>query len=117
MQPERQFSVALTCIGAALVAPELSAVYLHQAPPGAGLMVGALLGAIGAFFGSLLAIDHSARSARIFYLALWILIALTFSGVTLFGAWHAASLEGRVLFGLAGVLPLAGPGLALTRRE
>jgi hypothetical protein len=117
MQPERQISVALTSIGAALAAPEFSAIYLHHAAPGAGLMVGALLGAIGTVFGSLLATDHPARSARVFFLAAWTLIALAFSGAALVGAWHASSQGGRALLGLAGVLPLAGPALVLTRRE
>jgi uncharacterized membrane protein YfcA len=117
MQPERQISIALTIIGAALAAPEFSAIYLHHVPPRAGLMVGALLGAIGAFFGSILASDHPARSFRVFFLVVWTLIALAFSGAALFGAWYAATWGGRALFGLAGVLPLAGPALVLTRRE
>jgi hypothetical protein len=117
MQPERQISVALTIIGATLAAPEFSAIYLHHVPPRASLVVGALFGAIGAFFGSILAADHPAGSLRVLRLVVWTLIALAFSGAALFGAWNAATWGGRALFGLAGVMPLAGPALVLTRRE
>lgn len=94
MQPERQISVALTIIGATLAAPEFSAIYLHHVPPRASLVVGALFGAIGAFFGSILAADHPAGSLRVLRLVVWTLIALAFSGAALFGAWNAATWGG-----------------------
>lgn len=118
MQPERQISVALVGIGAALVIPEYLALSRHQSlTPGASLAVGAVLGAIGVFGGSLVAVGHPARSARILGLALWILIGLAFSGAAIIGAVHSAGWVGRFVFGLAGLLPLAGPVVVMALRD
>src|SRR2546425_5302573 len=118
MQPERQISIAFTGIGAALVIPEYVALSHHQhATPGTGLVIGAVLGALGVFGGSLMASGHSARSARALGIALWILVGLAFSGAVLLGAVHSASWGSRVVFGLAGLLPLVGPSVVLARRD
>ncbi len=115
MQPERQISIALTGIGAALAVPEYVAISHHHAAPGASLAVGTLLGALGVFLGSCVAAGYSERPARVFRLLIWALAALAFSGAALLGAGHAASWGGRALFGVAGVLPLTGPVLVMTR--
>jgi hypothetical protein len=115
MQPERPVSIALTTIGAAFAVPDYISVSHHHATPGTGLIVGGLVGAFGVLLGSLLTTWHPARLGRALGLAFWTLIALAFSGATLFGAWHTATWAGRALFGLTSALPLAGPTLVLTR--
>ncbi len=118
MQPERQISVAFTVVAAALVIPEYIAVSHHQhATPGAVLVVGAVLGALGVFGGSLIVAGYSERAARAFGFGVCILIGLAFSGAVLFAAVHSPSWGRRVVFGLAGLLPLVGPILVLTRRH
>ncbi len=118
MQPERQISIAFTGIAAVLVIPEYIALSHHQhATPGAGLVVGAVLGALGVFGGSLIVAGHSKRAARALGFGLCILIGLAFSGAALFGAVHSPSWGRRVVFGLAGLLPLVGPILVLTRHD
>ena|SRR3989475_236692 len=118
MQPERQIAIAFTGVAAALVIPEYLALSHHQpAAPGVGLVVGAVLGALGVFGGSLMAAGHPARSARALGFGLWIVVGLAFSGAVLTGAVHSASWGRRVVFGLAGLLPLVGPIVLLARRD
>lgn len=117
MQPERQVSLALIGIGAALAVPESVAIVRHHAPPGASLAVGTVLGALGVCLRCLLAAGHLARTARLLGLAFWTLAAFLFSAAALTGAWHAATWPGRLLFGLAALKPLAGPILVFLRRE
>jgi hypothetical protein len=116
MQPERPVSIALTTLGAVFVIPGCFSIFHHHATPGAGLFFGALLGAFGTLLGSLLSTWHPARLGRALGMVFWTLIALAFSGATLFGAWHSATWAGRALFGVSSVLPLAGPILVLIRR-
>jgi len=118
MQPERQISVALLAIAAAVVIPVYLTLSRHpDAVPGTSLAVGAVLGAIGILLGSLVAAGHSAASARAVGLGFWTLMALALSGATWLGAAHSLTWVGRMAFGIAGFLPLAGPILALIRRQ
>ncbi|HYK82471.1 MAG TPA: hypothetical protein VEU55_04950 [Gemmatimonadales bacterium] len=118
MQPERQISVALTGIGAALVIPEYLALSRHQnVAPGAGLFVGAVVGALGVFGGSLVASGHPARSARVLGMAIWVVIGLAFSGAVFVAAVHSAFWGRRLVFGVVGLLPLVGPILVAARRD
>jgi MFS family permease len=118
VQPERQISVALVGIGAALVIPELAALSRSpDATPGANLVVGGVLGALGVFLGTLLASDHAERSARVLGLAIWTLAGIAFSGPVLLGALGEPGWGGRTIFGLAAILPLLGPVVVLARRD
>ncbi len=118
MQPERQVSVAFIGIGAALVIPEYVALSRHPGvTPGASLAVGTVLGALGVLLGSLVISSHPARSARVLGLGFWILVALAFSAAAFAGALHCAGWGRRIVFGLAGVLPLVGPILVLARGD
>jgi hypothetical protein len=118
MQPERQISVALTAVSAALVLPAFLALAHHpNAAPGASLAIGAAIGALGVLFGSLVGMDHSVAVVRAISLGFWSVIALALSGATWFGAAHSASWGGRIVFGITGFLPLAGPILVLRRRH
>lgn len=116
MQPERQVAVALTGIGAACVIPQYAGM-MRQPPaaPGGLLIAGALLGAIGTLFGSLLAIDHPARAARALGLAFWTLIGLGFAAAAGLALARSTTLGMRILCTAATVLPLFGPLAAVAR--
>jgi hypothetical protein len=115
MQPERQISIALLGVGAALDIPQYVGVAHHLAPaPGMSLAVGTLLGALAVLLGALLAVDFSGI-ARVVVFGFWVAVALAFSGVTAFCAAHGLAGGRRVFFDLVAVLPLVGPILVLAR--
>jgi hypothetical protein len=114
MQPERQISIALLGVGAALDIPQYVGVVHHVAPPGMSLAVGTLLGALAVLLGALLAVDFSGI-ARFVVFGFWVVVALAFSGVTAFCAAHGLAGGRRAFFDLVAVLPLVGPILVLAR--
>lgn len=118
MQVERQIAIAVTGIGAALLIPEYAGMMRHPPTSPSGLLVaGAVLAAIGTLFGSLLAIDHPARAARVLGVAFWTLVGLAFAGICVLGLTHSATLARRALFGVAGALPLLGPIVVVARSQ
>lgn len=107
---ERQVSIFLTGIGAALVVPEYTVLSHHQtAVPGGALAVGGVLGALGVFLGILGASDHRSPAVRVLAITCWALSALAFSAALVVGAVHSPTWGRRVVFGVAGALPIAGP--------
>src|SRR5579864_5361048 len=99
MQPERQVSIALAAVGAALVFPQYPAAS-HGPPltPGVGLVIGGVLGALGVLLGSLVAIDHSARIARVLGVGFWVVVGLALSGGVFLGATHSPTWGLRLVF-------------------
>jgi MFS family permease len=118
MQPERPIALACAGIAIALVAPEfLTLTRPESAPPGTGLVVGAVLGALGVYGGSFMAAERQARSARALAFGFWILLALAFSGALFLAAVQSPTWGHRLVFGLSGILPLVGPVVVLSRKE
>ena len=118
MQPERQISVALTAVSITLIASQCGTLVHHaDATPGTSLLVGAVLGALGVFGGSLMAASYSARSARVITLLFWTLTALALSGGVALGAVHSPGWGGRIAYGVGSLLLLAGPAFVLSRRD
>ena len=118
MLVERQLSVFMVGIGAALVIPDVVALSRHTgATPGAGLAIGGTLGALGVFLGCLLASDHPARGARILGMMLWIILGFAFAGGVFACALHCPGWGSRIVFGLVALLPLLGAIVAALRRS
>jgi hypothetical protein len=109
MQPERQISVFCVMVGGALVYPEVRAMLTHpETLPGGALMTGGGLGALGIFFGTLLASDGGAAWFKALLLGFWGLVALAFAGAMQFGALRSPGAVRMGLFELfAGLCLLA----------
>jgi hypothetical protein len=118
MQPERPIALACAGIAIALVAPEyLTLTRAAPAPPGLGLVAGAILGGLGVYGGSFMAAEREARVTRVLAFGFWILLALGLSGALFLAALQSPGWGPRLFFGLGGVLPLVGPVAILIRKE
>jgi len=105
---ERPISIATTGISLAMMIPECNAL-LEQPKqvPGATLMIGAAIGAIGVYVGSTTATTYSKRLGRTLRLAVWGLLGLgmticaCFLGIRVQEWWH------KLIFFAIGCLPLS----------
>ncbi|HEY6873831.1 MAG TPA: hypothetical protein VI298_13995 [Geobacteraceae bacterium] len=122
---ERQISVALAGISAALVLPAYGPILADKPAAAAGspgvLFVGTLLGALAILMGSLLSVDElegTTGGRRLLPLAktiVWSAFALCVSAGTGMTAMHAQGTGWRIALGVAALLPLAGLAPALIR--
>jgi len=105
---ERSISIATTGISLAMMIPECNAL-LEQPNqvPGATLIIGAVIGAIGIYVGSTTASTYSKRLGRALRLVVWGLLGLgmtistCFFGVRMQEWWH------KLIFFAIGCLPLS----------
>lgn len=118
MQPERQISVACLMVGAALILPEVSRLYARaDAVAGGSYFAGGVTAAFGVIFGLLVVLDQEDSVLAVFG-GLLALVQLALLACMLLAAWRDPSWTWRVLFTLAGALPLLAFGLGglLARR-
>lgn len=108
MQPERQIAVFCIAMGGALAYPDLRFLMSHaDQVPGGQLMTGGGFGALGIFFGTLLALDGGHWWFKAILAAFWAALAVAFSGAMAYGALHSPGPVRMGLFILFGVLDLA----------
>lgn len=106
MQPERQISLAGILVGASLILPEAGKLYAHaDAVASGGYFAGGLIGAVGVIFGALVVLDEEGSVLAVFG-GLLTLIELALLACMLLAAYRDPSWTWRVLFTLAGLLPL-----------
>lgn len=109
MMPERQLSVALVLTGAAVLVPEAKQLLTQPAHvPGGALFTGALLGALGLMFASMVTAAEGG-AARWLRWAFWGPVALALAGLMVFGALRSDSWTWRGLYCLDALLGLTGP--------
>ncbi|MGE5624607.1 MAG: hypothetical protein ACM3ZT_03570 [Bacillota bacterium] len=98
MQPERQISIFCLMVGGALVYPEVRELAQHpEMVPGGALMTGGFFGAVGVFFGTLLALDGGHGWFKAILAGFWGLAALAFAAAM---QWGALRSPGPVRLGL-----------------
>lgn len=104
---ERPIALATGGISLALMIPECNAL-LEQPDklPGAALIVGAVIGAIGIYLGSATARTYQKAVGRTIRLTGWGLLALAMSFGTAYFGLRAPEHWQKVLFLAAGCLPL-----------
>lgn len=116
MQPERQIAIACIALSAIIVVPEaLRLLQYADAAPGGALLAGGLLGALGVFFGALMAWGRERRAVRGLLLSLWFLATAALVAVLLFAAWRRPEFGWRTAFAAEAVLSLAVAAMALRR--
>lgn len=107
MQPERQIAIFCVMVGGALVYPEVRGMLQHpETVPGVALMTGGGFGALGVFFGTLLASDGGAAWFKALLLGFWGLACFAFAGAMQFGALRSPGAIRMGLFELFAVLCL-----------
>ena len=113
MMPERQLSVALVLTGAALLVPEVKQLLAQpEHVPGGELFAGALVGALGLLFASVV-MAAEGGAARWLRWVFWGPVALALAGSMVFGALRSDSWTWRALYGLDALLGLTGPALVV----
>jgi hypothetical protein len=113
MMPERQLSVALVLTGAAVLVPEVKRLLAQSAQlPGGALFAGALLGALGLLFASIV-IAAEGGAARWLRWVFWAPVALALAGCMIFGVLRSDSWTWRALYCFDALLGLTGPVLVV----
>ena len=113
MMPERQLSVALVLTGAALLVPEMKQLLAQPTHlPGGTLFAGALLGALGLLFASVV-VAAEGGAARWLRWVFWAPVAVALAGCMIFGVLRSDSWTWRALFCCDALLGLTGPALVV----
>lgn len=116
---ERQLSIFCAGISTAIVIPEFYPAFMKNVPvadgPHVGLLIGAVLGALGVLTGMLLAGEEISYAEgwgwRLFCLIkifLWIIFALGLSAGTAYFALQTSDIIWGILLGLVSLTPLTG---------
>ena len=107
---ERQLSVALAAVSAAVTIPACQGMINGRVDhAGIGFGVFVLLGAMGVFMGGAVAAGWDNRILRLLGLTAWTAAGLAFAGGALVAVLHAGGWVGRIGFALAALPPVAGP--------
>jgi len=115
MMIERQVSIALAGIGVAVVLPEFMNMRHHaEYVPGSALLIGTLVGALGALFGTAVAASYDSWG-RWIRMAIWIAVAAGFSFVDLVGGLRQPGAGWQIGFAVAGLAAVAGPAAVVRR--
>ena len=118
MQLERPIGIAFAGLAIALVAPEyITLSRPDAASPSTALVLGAVLGALGVYVGSIMAAERVTRSTRVLAFGFWILLAFALSGALFLAVAQSHTWGYRLLFGLGGLLPLVGPVAVLAGKR